>query len=222
MSFWLYRTGLNWIDVNGHRAILSETWISEEPPVSEIQTYIFFQYAGQRLATPFGTGDVPHYLFATTRWFGEELHPQVRVITNLQDHNVANQPVLSSTAPEACFRLQRVGAATSGARPGRIAYPILEDRWFTDLPRRRHVDVDYLRPHLEANLDNWPNELNWPGRTFKNVIFHRKSFTWTLVDHYELQPSTCRLWQRWHTYPPKPGHTNDARWSPDEAHHLIR
>lgn len=90
--------------------------------------------------------------------------------------------------------------------------PILLDSWFTDLPRRRHIDMGRFGPLVPAVGAGWPSTVfDQFGRRYDNVIFHRKTLTWTPLTHYELHPNPVRIWQRWK---PVPFFSPKLNWRP--------
>jgi len=190
--FWLYRAGVDCRCFGPHRVLFSETWRTEDPPVSTVNTRAGLNLAAQRLHSIFGfTSNEPVWF---SRSFWEQLWPKPSVLENVMDVELAQ---LNPAAPEACFRLQRVGASSA---LGLIRVPICSDLSFTDLPHRRHVDVATLAPLMAANLGSFPMSFASGGRTYTNVIFNRRDFTYEPVASYRLLESTCRVWQRWRLY----------------------
>lgn len=208
--FWLYRCGITARDNNDHRFISSYTWLTTDPHDASTNAALLF-FALQ-LAAPFAS------LNSTLRYtpvqrFAEEIWPQPRFLASSGTPSPWPQG-LNVNAPEACFRLQRVGAAGG---LGRTLLPILSDDWYLDLPHRRRIDRNYLEPLLLAGLGTFPTSQTAGSRTYKQVIFHRKDFTWEQVTTYRLLDNPCRRWQRWRTYPPSPPRSDDATWVPDEV-----
>ena len=192
--FWLYRTGYNCLLSGYTHCIFSETWITADPPTSNVDTRIACLTAAARLSNIFGGFSAESRPWSSHFW--EQIWPK----PNVQEIPINVEGWLAnSAAPEACFRLQRVGAT---GRVGQIRLPILDDTTFTDRPHRRRIDVGTYRPLMNANLGTWPQTFVYLTRTFFNVIFDRRSFTWDNVDHYELRESTSRQWQRLKIFDP--------------------
>ncbi len=204
------------MDQNSHRCIWGETWLSEDPETSEADAKSVMDSAGGLLAFPFGLHT--DLIYSGQPFWSARLYPKPKVLRALQTApNIAFLPNLNTAAPESCFRLQRVGLAASGSKfVGRLCVPILTDRYYTDVPQRRHVDVTTLRPWLAAALGTYPKTRVFGGRTYKNVVFSRAKLEWSPVDHYTLQESTVRVWQRWRTYDYATRGTGDATYTPSD------
>lgn len=211
-TFWLYRCGVGIFDSHFRRALFSETWLSTQPEVTTAATVTALTGAAVRLNS-FWAGSFPRPTY-TGRGFIERLWPNPRW-SNLQ---IVGPGFLHSTlninAPEAAFRLQRVGDSDA---VGRLTLPILLDTWFTDLPHRRHVDMANFLPRVREVNSSWQNELNLFGRTYTNVIFHRRSWTWTPVESYRLLENPVRIWERWRTYTQPPHNSSTASFIPEEV-----
>jgi hypothetical protein len=191
-NFWLYRGGVNVLTIPPRHVVFSETWVTNDAPVSNVNTRIGMATCTNRLTAVFGgfTPEAPGW----SGLFWQQLWPKPGV----HESPIPVQPFsLNLNAPEASFRLQRVGS--SGAL-GLIRLPILSDSSYTDLPHRRRVNVAILAPLMAANLGAAPMSITSGGRTYTNVIFNRSTFTWDTVATYRLLPSTCRVWQRWRPF----------------------
>jgi len=126
--------------------------------------------------------------------FWEQLLPK----PNVQEVPLLVEPFgLNPAAPEASFRLQRVGAAGG---IGLIRPPIVDDGTFVDRPHRRRINLSTYAPLMAANLGAQPMTVTSGGRTYLNVIFSRVDHSWEPVSFYRLLPSTCRVWQRAEPY----------------------
>lgn len=202
---------------NGQRAIWSHTWISFNDPGS-----------GRDGIVENGYHPVGHYvLFAP---FGTSLQPSLQSLGHafvqriFPDHQgkplLLSQPnahgQLGVGAPEAAFRLHRVGASGPQSNDGRIHIPILSDSWFVDVPRRRRVNVALLQPLLDAQNNPSMHQFSFFGRTFYDVVFHRRTTTWTPVTRWVLKPSAARFWQRWRGYDESTRQGTDSTFIPNE------
>jgi hypothetical protein len=165
--------------------------------------------AVSEMRMPFGPSNVNLYNFTTP-------------ITDLYNNSApffSASPVTASpsahhlnpNAPEACFRLQRVGADGS---LGRILFPILTDDYYLDLPHRRQIDVATLQPLIDANLGGHGFSYSIGDMTLQNVIYHSRLGTYSNVVSYRLLPNPIRKWQRWRSYPPAAGVRDDHTWHP--------
>lgn len=214
-TFWLYRTGRSLVDSNFHRYIFGETWASTDPEGPLIDLTTVLGTRANQMATPFGVHAGLLYTNGASYW--ERIFPKRQVLSLI---NTTPRPFvtpLNAAAPEAAFRLQRVGAHVSGSRGiGRLCLPILTDTYYLDLPHRRHVDVATLAPFIAANIEVLPKSITYNGRTYTNCIFDRRDLSWTPLDHYNLLPNPVRIWQRWRTYDYVHRGTRDSTWSPQE------
>lgn len=212
-TFWLYRFGLYFIDHDSHRYLFSETWRSDADLHALGVVFTVRDMVCQRLQFPFGSPGPFNYSFAGH--FMNQIWPSSGPLQANFFAPQAAPPHLNSAAREAALRMQRVGASGGAGKIGRINFPILSDAVFTDLPHRRHVDVATLRPLLATGLNSYPNTIVQPYGTLTNVIWHRATKTTDLVDHYYLQESTTRIWQRWRPFTPAPG--ANPSWFPPEV-----
>lgn len=211
--FWLYRCGIYTVDSNSHRAIISQTFVSTSDPGGNTVPLLHGLAFAQNLWRPFGDGvnSAPHFW----REFVEMLHPQRITIKGFVSTPLTTQPGLNPAAPEACVRLQRVGAAGTGSNLiGRLCIPVLDDTLFLDRPHRRHVDASFLQSKINANLGAQPSTLNFGFGDYSLCIFHRRTFTWNVLDHYRVLPSTVRIWQRAKVYPWAIRGGGDSNWVP--------
>jgi len=187
-AFWLYRAGINAFLLGLHHVIFSETWLTTTAPISTVNTRLGLLACSNRLNSVFGAFSFEPGLWTGNFW--EQLWPR----PELHESTIPVQPFFPNlAAPEASFRLQRVGAS---GKFGGIRLPIIDDRSFTDRPHRRRVDVATLAPLMAINLGAQPMSVTSGGRTYQNVIFNRKLMTWDNVVSYQLLESTCRVWQR--------------------------
>jgi hypothetical protein len=213
-DFWLYRVGLYVVDSHSRRALFSETWLSEDPEIMDPAFGITLQLIAVLMRTPFGN----HASLMYTNYlpFYERIYPQQALFTNFTAATPAGSPPLNPNAPEAAFRLRRVGASGT-SQIGRICYPILDDTFYTDLPHRRHVDVATLSTYLSAAADPLRfTRVPSGGRVYKQVIFNRRQLTWTPVTHYELMSNPVRIWQRWRGYDIPDRVAQDVHYQPPE------
>lgn len=191
-DFWLYRYCVEDIDFNGHRAIFTQTVLSEEPEAGIVATRNAVGTLMVSMTAPYGFSlDGSLYFFHS---FVERIWPGPKWTTNSTSPGLSN---LAPTSPECSARLQRVGA--SGGL-GRTCIPILKDSMYTDLPHKRHMDVATWEPIMQAALAPTLTPITVAGRTYTNVIFHRKDLTWEPVIGYTLKPNPIRIWQRWRHY----------------------
>lgn len=213
-DFWLYRTGLYAVDSNHKRALFSETWLSTDPEAVDHNTFNTLRLCAVLMQTPFGTR--PHLTYTNYLTFSERLYPVQLLADHFSATPIPGAPPLNANAPEAAFRLRRVGA--TGDRPyGRICYPILDDTYFTDLPHRRHIDVATLSGYLSAAAEPLRFTRTSPeGRVYKQVVFNRSDLTWVNVTHYDLQPNPVRIWQRWRNYDAVDRAARDSTYQPPE------
>lgn len=209
------RVGIYSIDAAHRRWFASETWAADDAvPEFVINTVSTVMMPYLRL--PFGTAaGAPQYSAAVR--FYQQIYPPNGVHFYAVGMNPPVGPRLNDSAPEAAFRLQRVGVAGSGAPPGRICYPILSDASFTDLPHRRRVNLSVLAPQLASAWSSRPYHITTFGYTMHLALWHRRSLSWTQVESHQLLQNPVRIWERWRRYPNE-GHTlsEDARWSPPE------
>lgn len=209
MAFWLYRGGQQIYDFNGGRALWGETWLTEDPPIGG-HSQAEISSVSSRLRAPFGVAaDRP---FIKSVFFFDLLWPPPARSTGTLQAPSALTGTLNPAAPEAAFRLQRVGAS---GRFGRIAVPILEDKWFADLPHRRHVDMEFLAPLVMSDPFLYPMSFTtFLGRHFQNVLFNRRNHTWEPIVRYELHPNPIRIWNRWRPTPTPPHVEGSPLWAP--------
>jgi hypothetical protein len=215
MRFWLFRLGLCKTDANGHRSLFGETWLSEDPLTDETTQHSLLNFEAGRLIGALGFD--ADYRYSGWNVFVDEIFPRHRVITNLISTVASTGAPLNINAPEACFRLQRVGVDAAASKGiGRICLPILTDASFTDLPHRRQVDTATVSALVAANIEMHPKSRTVSGKTYSKVIFSRSDLTWTPLDHYNLLPNPVRLWQRWRTYDYAHRADADATYTPRE------
>ncbi len=208
----LYRIGLVAVDHNGHRFMISETWVSDDADIPTPPTTTLFRPIGQRLRRIFGVGNGLDYTTMGNAW-SEELYPHHRILEGPFGGPFVTTPVLNVNAPEAAVRLRRVGSTGSGTTPvGRMLVPMQDDRWFTDIPHRRHVDAASLQTLVDANLNTQPLVQTIGGHTYTCCIWHRSTQTYTPVDHYEVSDKVSRVWKRWRTYDYAHRTLPDAAW----------
>lgn len=195
------------------RWLIAETWHCTDPAPSFSEStgvavgYIPF------ISAPF---QARPFLAVGGRNLIQQLYPimQYLVPMDWSVNGVASR--LNQHAPEACFRLQRVGAGGSPPKLGRIYFPILDDSLFTDLPHRRHVDATTLQGYLNAGLNSFPTEFTtFGGNTWTNCSINRVTNTFTRVMTRTILPSTMRRWHRFRRY--TPSSISDAnKWQPEE------
>lgn len=214
-AFWLYRVGISHIEgvAPGRHWCFGETIISFQAPTSEAETQ-----AGVRVFTgwqqdPFGHyyGGDSRFVFESTAWIAQELIPNPHYHYISWQTSVPGLSYFNAHAPEACLRLQRVGV---DGTIGRLMIPIVDDSVFTDRPHRRTVDGAYWSSLLVYGMDSIPQQWTYSGRTYYRVIWHRKTKTYSFVDHHRVLDSVARIWKRWKPYPYVRYHTGDARWFP--------
>lgn len=204
----VYRFYITAVTTDGHRFLASETMVSTTPGESIATVGITATVWANVWKFPFGTGEGYSLWQANAGWV--RLWPsQNQIFTPVAQQAIA----LNSTAPEACFRLQRVGAANG---LGRINLPILADKYFTDLPHRRHVTVSDLQPLLDARVAAWANPIGGPAQSFYRAIVHRRQKTWEPVVRYQLLRNPTRIWRRWRQYDFEERGEIDSTWAPDE------
>lgn len=193
----IYRCGLAAWDVNKHKAIFSHTWRSDDPETANTP-YELAALAGQ-LIYIFNTYEAD-LTYGNWRAFGERIYPRRKILWTVLTSPTAFAE-LNPNAPEAAFRLQRVGAAGS---VGHIFAPIRSDRYYLDLPHRRKVNVELLAPLLAEGIDRAPKTFSGYLRTYTNVLVHRHDMTTELVVAHRLLPNPCRVWKRWRELPRPP------------------
>lgn len=209
--FWIYRTGRAGIDKNRKRYLFSWTWVSTDPPHALDAIGTVLSNLSDYLVFPFGFGAVPKY--GATHFFGDQVWPYPLRISGSTVLPFFGTVQLNAAAPEACFRLQRVGAAGG---LGRILFPIPDDAWYTDLPHRRHINTAPLQALLDVYLTPFIGPYSGSGRTYRSCIFHRRTQSYELVTDHRLLENPVRVWQRWRTYDYVGRHLNDAPFVPDE------
>jgi hypothetical protein len=192
-----------------HRYMFSQTWLAEFTTWNPFTWTVLMQIVANQLLNPFGNASPNIYDF--TRTFIDLLHPAPPVFTSRLGVVQAGATPLNPAAPEASFRLQRVGADGS---LGRLAFPILVDDYYLDLPHRRQIDVGAVDAELNVGLRTHPLTFTTAGMTMTNIIWHRSLGTWTNVVSYRLLPNPIRKWQRSRTYPPSAGVRDDGTWHP--------
>jgi hypothetical protein len=200
-----------------HRCIVSETWASEDAEISIANTINGLSFPHTNIAHPFGPFSAFDLKIDAAASFVQQVVPwhgwRVQAAHTVTfPHHFPN-----FSAPEACFVLQRVGGSAGALKHGRIMFPIMNDIYFTDLPRRRKVDIATLRPMLTAAHSS--KVFSWTafGRTYVNCIYHRRTNTYTAVDHYELRENPGRVWQRNEEYFPAAHRATDLKFNPQEA-----
>lgn len=211
MPLTVARFGLRCTDYNGVRVFFSETWScpnwpAAAPPPSTLATARTFA-----LGLPFGLTSAADYRFMPN--YARIIYPLGKPATASNGRPIGGTGQFSTTAPEAAFRLQRVGA--SGGL-GRITFPILNDTAFTDLPRRRHINVSDWQPLLDANFNTWPNTVTISGFVWTNCIWHWRTLTPEPVTTHRVLANPTRIWQRWEGYDWDAREPNDRFWAPDE------
>jgi len=215
LPFWLYRTGLYFLDGFAKRAMFGETWLSTDVEASVTDVNLEMNAANELLKHPFtSAAGMPAY--AQYSKFVEIIYPRHKILTGF-NWSPMSGTILNPDAPEAAFRLQRVGALASGSSGvGRLCPPIHLDNWYTDVPQRRHVDLSVLAPKIAAGIETFPKVRTRSGRTYTNVVFNFRALTWTAVDHYNLITNPVRIWNRWRTYDYVHRHAKDNVYSPWE------
>lgn len=196
--FWILRTGIYGVTPNNRHFIFSQTWQTFQTPITTpLLVPIYYNPSMAYLKHPFS--DTRHdTTFAQA--FVQQIYPRPeRSFTFINTSHASNPGLgyLNESAPEASFRLQRVGAGVTPPKLGRINLPILDDATFTDLPHRRHVDASYWNSVLLLGTD--PSHFTYTafGHTFTNVIWHRESLSWTAVTGFRVLENTTRCWKRW-------------------------
>lgn len=219
-SYYLYRIGYELLTPppTKHRCIWSETWLSESDEVSRSATRgDLSAVAVASLQNPWATFDLNLIVFGP-QFFCQRLWPFDGNWYFPPNHTPGGfRSSLNPAAPEACFRLQRVGASDGGEKLGRILFPILWDHYYTDLPHRRHVNVAPLQAYLDAAPFTNSIVPFGSSRTYKRVIFHRATMTWTLVTSLRLLENPIRKWQRYAVYNHTPFPARDAKFYPQEV-----
>lgn len=211
--FWLYNIGIVGTDFHSKRFSVSQTWLSTDDDHGVAPSIFLFRSIGQQLRQCLGVYAPFDYTFLANAW-SEEVFPHQRTIEKPFTYAQPGPVCLNVQAPEAALRLQRVGVTASGSTGvGHIRLPILNDSEFTDLPHRRHVDPSVLQPKVNANLETFAKVVTFGGRTYTNVVFNRRLFTWTPVDHFTVLPSVSRVWQRFRTYSYASRYLNDGKWT---------
>lgn len=212
MAVWFYRVGMVSIDVNHRRAFWSETWVATTAAPSDALVSADLAFCAGMLGSPFGNQHAS--LIYNGQLVIDELFPRVKNLRGYSQSYLLPQTVLNPAAPEAGFRLQRVGAS---GRPGRLCPPIQSDDWFTDLPRRRHVKADDLQDLLDNPLYQHPQSVTGPsGRTYQNCIIRRNTLAYEPVTHYIIQPNPVRFWSRWREYDITSRPISDRTFTPNE------
>lgn len=210
-NVWIYRIGLCGVDTNGRRMIISQTWLSEQAEASTGPPVTTFRAIGQTLRRPFGA--IAALSYDHYNAFSEVVYPKRRLVEAPIFFHPGASEALNPAAPEAAFRLQRVGATVSGSKGlGRICFPIRTDTYYTDLPHRRKIDVATLAPLIAANLELQPKVYVVAGRTYTNVVFSRWSMDYTPVDHFNLLENPVRIWEREKVYDWANRHVSDQTW----------
>lgn len=191
------------ISPGGDRSIITETWhvrgavINFRPTTSTFHTFLW-----NRWYQPFGSGVTGGtYLWHVVGM--DWLYPH---ILRWREPHLAQPNVghtLNINAPEAAFRLQRVGAG-GGDPIGRVNLPILSDNFFLDPPHRRRVDAAALQTLMNSTRTLYPVSGTVAGATWTSCIFSRRTMTYTPCVAYRMMPSTTRIWQRWRHYPQVP------------------
>lgn len=211
---WVYRVGLYFVDRNGHRAMFSETWLSEQPEDNLNLVAGDMISIMQRLRFMFGP--TPNPQVSLWRGFWNRIYPAPINAHNLYlGRDLVSTP-LNVNAPEAALRLQRVGAKGDRTYCGRITVPVLDDTWFVDLPHRRRINLELVNSWLDAGIRTMWQSFTIRSRTYTHVVYSRRDSSWASVTAYILRPSTVRIWQRWRTYDPTNRPGNDATFAPDE------
>lgn len=209
------RVGLFGRDAQHKRWMCSETWVR---PGSAALSEAFAAYSliWPQMLTPFGTS-IPSLTYTSATSFYDYLFPRETVGFYRSSLAVVSGPLLNVNAPEASFRLQRVGADGAATFLGRITYPIRTDTFYTDLPHRRHLNLAVLEPLRLAAQNSWFKTLTLGGLTWVNSIIHRRTMTWTPLTSWRLLANPVRVWQRWRNYP-EPGHVpaQDILYHPSE------
>lgn len=173
----------------GNRHVVcTESWLSLTPPNTPDDSFQAMRICAQRLRFPFGFPSTEGWDFPVR--YSEQIWPKPGAVLGPID---VFPGLLNLNAPEASFRLQRVGAS---GKLGLVRLPILDDATFVDPPHRRRIDVSVWGPALAANMGTASQSVTWNGRTYQNVIYDRFDQSWENVVGYQLQPSTCRVWQR--------------------------
>lgn len=207
------RAGLAHHGTDGHRWIASETWYCDSI-MNDSTVSSALQFRCNQWRRPFGSGPGSYFYDALGMTF-QTIAGYGRLGGYSIAWSMSNPPNLNPAAPEAAFRLQRVGADGAASKYGRICLPILDDTFYLDLPHRRQVNVDLLQPQLEAVTSLWLQVIPIEIGFMRNIIFDRKNKRGTDVTSYRLLANPVRLWQRWRHYPTPP-HTyaDDQKWFP--------
>lgn len=210
----LYRIGLYGLDHSGHRWVVSETWYSDT--LLTVGTFgVAAASLTQWLQVPFGARTGYDSYFPCGRYW-ERLWPaSFGPVARTNWLTPGLGPSLNPNAPEAAYRLQRVGAGGAAGPKGRICYPILSDAAYEDLPHRRQIKVAELQQALDEGWRDRPLNGGSSYGYLRPVIFHRRTMTVTDVTNYVLEPNPVRCWQRWRPYP-QLGHdpVTDVNWTP--------
>jgi hypothetical protein len=210
-NVWIYRLGIAGSDQNSKRWMVSQTWATSTPPASSGPPVTIFRSVAQSMRRPFG--NVAGLKYDGYNAWSEEIYPKRRLIEAPSLFPSSLRESLNVQAEEASFRLQRVGLSVSGSKGiGRVCFPILTDTYYTDVPKRRHVDVATLAPLLASSTFGNLFTFTAFGITYTNVVFSRWSMELTPVDHFELQENPVRIWQRWRTYNYAGRHVADETW----------
>lgn len=210
--FWLYRIGRMELTRYHMRAFWGETWVTLQPDLNTATNALFLTVISNLYIQPFGNFvGSPAY---STRTFVNQLYPFVQQIIKPVDFTFGSSLPAPPIAREAGFRLQRVGGLTA---LGRYSPPIPNDSFYTDLPHRRHVNTSLLQSWIDGTRTN-PAYFTqtWNGRTYTNVIFHRKTKTWTPVTAHRIMPNPVRYWERLKDYDPTAHESSDLDFCPPE------
>lgn len=199
----LFRFGIWGIDPAGHRWIVTEMWYADTNLTTTQVSNVSGSICGW-LTHPFGVG-TGYDIYTGSGWVIKKLWPGSFAGRGLLgSFTVPRGPTLNVNAPEAAYRLQRVGASGAAGPPGRMAYPILTDSFYLDLPRRRHVDAAELQQALDDGWASRPLDYGLPYGHLRPVIYHRGLHAVTNVTSYRVLANPLRIWERWRTYPTAP------------------
>lgn len=215
---YLYRVGLHWTDHERRRYFVTQTIASTEPEVSQNQTLQGLLFFFEQMRYPFGGATDAVYGHCYPRYQRFWPTPGWTVGLNMTIAPNASHDLFSG-APEAAFRLQRVGAYGSRSI-GRMSYPILASDWFTDPPHFRHVDVDRFNAELADGLNSHEQQYTYLGRTYVNVILTRRDMSIEPVVAFRVLENPVRLWRRSRPYYPAQHENPDVTYIPQQGLYL--
>lgn len=199
-------------DVNFRRAIVGTTWVlpPQLPDMVVRQADLNNMCSAMRYTSP------ANQPFNLRGWslLQEQVYPtRIRYNQIPLARSVTARP-LNPNAPEAAWRLQRVGVSGAG-KPGLLRYPIFDDSSFADLPRRRHVITPSALPFPGGGFGGDPHEYRGVfNQYWYHAIIRRDANSWEKVDHLTMLPNPIRIWQRWRQYEDDGSPDADFEWCP--------